>query len=63
MNIVAKAGKMSEAVLDAQARGQEAPSSSSEHESLDDNDVERNVDLYILNHKVAQSKFFNKLAM
>ena len=26
-----------------------------EHESLDDNDVERNADLYILNHEVAQS--------
>ena len=38
---------MSEAVLDAQARGQEA---SSEYKSLDDDDVERNADLYILNH-------------
>ena len=64
-NIAAKAGKMSEAVLDAQAsfvtseaRGQEA---SSERESVDDNDddVERNADLYIVhctffNHKVAR---------
>ena len=45
-NIAAKAGKMSEAILDAQASfvtssatGQEA---SSERESLDDDDVERN---------------------
>ena len=52
-NIAAKAGKRSEAVLDAQAsfvtpeaRGHEA---SSEHESLDDNDVERSADLYIFN--------------
>ena len=58
-NIAAKAGKTSEAVLDAQARfvthearEQEA---SSEHESLDDNDVEYNIDLYIFNHEVAQS--------
>ena len=59
---------MSEAVLDArasfvivacyllvvtpEARGQDA---SSEHESLDDNDVEYNIDLYIFNHEVAQS--------
>ena len=56
--VIAKTGKMSEAVLDAQAsfvtpetRGQEA---SSEHESLDDDDVERNADLYIFNHEVAQ---------
>ena len=43
-NIVAKAGKMSEAVLDAQATGQEA---SSERELLDDDEVEGNADLYI----------------
>ena len=49
---------MSEAVLDAQAsfvtseaRGQEA---SSEYESLDDDDVERNANLYTFNHEVAQ---------
>ena len=52
-NIAAKAGKMSEAVLDAQASlvateatGQEA-SSESERESLDDDDVERNADLHL----------------
>ena len=59
-NIVAKAGKMSEAVLEAQASfvttevtGQEA---SSERELLDDDDVECNADLYlyIFNHEVAQ---------
>ena len=57
-NIVAKAGKMSEAVLEAQASfvtteatGQEA---SSERELLDDDDIERNADLYIFNHEVAQ---------
>ena len=50
-NIAAKGGKMSEAVLDAQASfvmseatGQEA---SSERESLDDDDVERNADLHL----------------
>ena len=49
---------MSEAVLDAQASflttdatGQEA---SSERESLDDDDVERNADLYIFDHEVPQ---------
>ena len=54
-NIAAKAGMMSEAFLDAQASfvkteaiGQEA---SSERESLDDDDVERNADLYIFNHE------------
>ena len=59
-NIAAKAGKMSEAVLDAQAsfvtseaRGQEA---SSERESLDDDDVDRsNADLYIFNHERSRS--------
>ena len=58
-NIAAKAGKMSEAVLDAQASfvtseqatGQEA---SSERESLDDDDVECNADLYIFYHEVAE---------
>ena len=49
---------MSEAVLDPQASfvatvatGQEA---SSERESLDDDDFERNADLCIFNHGVAQ---------
>ena len=49
---------MSQAVLEPQtsfvmpeARGQEA---SSERDSLDDDDVERNADLYIFNHEVAQ---------
>ena len=57
-NIATKADKMSEAVLDAQASfvtsvatGQEA---SSEHESLDDDDVERNADLYIFYHEVTE---------
>ena len=57
-NIAAKAGKMSEAILDAQASfvtssatGQEA---SSERESLDDDDVERNADLCNFNHEVTQ---------
>ena len=54
-NIAFKADMMSQAVLEAQtsfktpeARGQEA---SSEQDSLDDDDVERNADLY---HEVAQ---------
>ena len=34
-----------------EARGQEA---SSERDSLDDDDVERNADLYIFNYEVAQ---------
>ena len=34
-----------------EATGQEA---SSERNSLDDDDVERNADLYIFNHEVAQ---------
>ena len=53
-NIATKASKMSEAVLDAQASfvtseatGQEA---SSERESLDDDDVERNADASGLVH-------------
>ena len=57
-NIAFKANMMSQAVLEAQtsfvtpeARGQEA---SSERDSLDDDDVERNADLYIFNHEVAQ---------
>ena len=57
-NIATKAGKMTEAVLDAQAsfvateaRGQEA---SLERESLDDDDVERNSDLHVFNREVTQ---------
>ena len=57
-NIAFKANMMSQAVSEAQtsfvtpeARGQEA---SSERDSLDDDDVERNADLYIFNHEVAQ---------
>jgi len=57
-NWTQKRDKTSEAVLDAQAsfvtseaRGQEA---SSEYESFDDDDVERNADVYIFNHEVAQ---------
>ena len=57
-NIAFKADMMSQAVLEAQtsfvtpeARGQEA---SSERDSLDDDNVERNADLYIFNHEVAQ---------
>ena len=49
---------MSQVALDAQAsfvtpeaRGQEALS---EFESLEDDDVERNADLYAFNHEVAQ---------
>ena len=56
-SIAFKAGMMSQAVLDAQAsfvtpeaRVQEA---SLELESPGDDDVERNADLYIYNHKVA----------
>ena len=57
-NIAFKADMMSQAVLEAQtsfvtpeaeARGQEA---SSERHSRDDDDVERNADLYIFNHEV-----------
>ena len=51
-NIAFKANMMSQAVLEAQtsfvtpeARGQEA---SSERDLLDDDDVERNADLYLL---------------
>ena len=60
-SVAAKACKTSEAVLDAQtsfvtseARGQEA---SSERESLDDNDddVERNADLYIVHFLIIKS--------
>ena len=53
-----KANIMSQAALEAQtsfvtpeARGQEA---SSERDSLDDDDVERNADLYIFNLEVSQ---------
>ena len=49
---MSKAGKTSEAVLDTQSsfvtlevRGQDV---SSEHESLDDNDVERNANLLLV---------------
>ena len=49
---------MRQAALEAQtsfvtpeARGQEA---SSERDSLDNDDVERNADFYIFNHEVAQ---------
>ena len=49
---------MSQVILKAQtsfvtpeARGQEA---SSERHSLDDDNIERNADLYSFNHKVAQ---------
>ena len=59
MNVAAKEGKMSQAVLDTQTnfvtpevRGQDVLL---EHESLDDDDVERNADLYIFDHEVAQS--------
>ena len=54
-NIAFKADMMSQAVLEAQAsfvmpeaRGQEA---SSERDSLDDDDVERNADLYLYLYK------------
>ena len=57
-DIAFKADMMSQAVLEAQtsfvtpeARGQEALS---ERDSLDDDNVERNADLYIFNHEVAQ---------
>ena len=57
-NIAYKADIMSQAALEAQtsfvtpeARSQDA---SSERDSLDDDDVERNADLYIFNHEVAQ---------
>ena len=60
-NIAAKAGKMSEAVLDLRKRALLRPKqkdrrqeASSEQESLDDDGVERNADLYIFNHEVAQ---------
>ena len=53
-SIAFKADMMSQAVLEAQTsfvtpevRGQKA---SSERDSLDDDDVERNADLYIFNH-------------
>ena len=59
MNVAAKECKMSQAVLDTQTnfvtpevRGQDVLL---EHESLDDDDVERNADLYIFDHEVAQS--------
>ena len=58
---------MSEAVLDAQASfvttgatGQEA---SSERESLNDDDVERNTKLYIFNYEVGSALIFTKLAI
>ena len=50
-NVAFKTGVMSQVVLDAQARGQGA---SLELESPGDDDVERNADLYIFNHEVAQ---------
>ena len=57
-NIAFKAGAMLKAVLDAKASfvtpevtGQEA---SSELESPGDDKVERNADLYIFNHEVAE---------
>ena len=58
-NVAFKAGKMSEAVFVKQAnfvtpevRGQDV---SLGHESLDDDDVERNADLYNFNHEVDQN--------
>ena len=42
------------------ATGQEA---SSERGLLDDDDVERNADLYIFNHEAAQRRFFTKLEL
>ena len=62
-NVAFKAGMMSQAVLDTQAsfvtvtpevRGQEA---SSERDSLDDDDVELNADLYIFIMKSLSVKF------
>ena len=57
-NVAFKADMMSQADLEAQASfvtpeatDQEA---SAERHSLDDDDIERNVDLYIFNHEVAQ---------
>ena len=57
-NIAFKVDMMSQAVLEAQTsfvtpelRGQEA---SSERESLDDDDVEHNADVYNFNHEVAK---------
>ena len=52
-----KTDVMSQAVLEAQASfvTQEATDqeASSERNSLDDDDVERNADLYVFNHEVA----------
>ena len=60
-NIAAKAGKMSEAVLDLRKRALLRPKqkdrrqeASSEQESLDDDGVERNADLRVFSHEVAQ---------
>ena len=57
-SVAFKADMTSQAALEAQAsfvmpeaRGQEA---SSERRSRDDDDVERNADLHIFNHEVAQ---------
>ena len=53
-NIAAKADKMSDAqasFVTSERTGQKA---SSEHESLDDDDVERNADLYIFYHEVTE---------
>ena len=56
---------MSEAVFETQANFVTPETGCqdvlSDHESLDEDYVERNGDLYIFNHKVVQSKFFNKL--
>ena len=56
-NVAFKTDVMSQAVLEAQASfvTQEATAqeASSERNSLDDDDVERNADLYVFNHEVA----------
>ena len=56
-NVAFKTAVMSQAVLEAQASfvTQEATAqeASSERNSLDDDDVERNADLYVFNHEVA----------
>ena len=56
-NVAFKTDVMSQAVLEAQASvvTQEATAqgASSEQNSLDDDDVERNADLYVFNHEVA----------
>ena len=55
-NVAFKTDVMSQAVLEAQASfvTQEATAqeASSERNSLDDDDVERNADLYVFNHEV-----------